>query len=94
MTKLIPNTTILAITGKPYKIPVRNDDGEVEWADRERDIVKLEDATASSLLRLLILTLPREIQAPSDGMYMSQLWNDIIKADGAGTIEMHDKVYA
>ena len=93
MSKNILNTTIRSITGHPHKIPFRNDDGEVIFEGDKVKTLKMEDATTASLLRMIILTVPKELTAQNDGLYKSQLWNDILKADGTGVIELHDKTY-
>ena len=94
MSKRISNTTIRSITGNPYKIPSRDDDGNVIFEDDgEVKTIELEDATTASLLKMIILTIPKELTGQSDGLFKSQLWNDILRADGNGVIELHDKTY-
>jgi len=94
MSKQISNTTILSITGKPYLIPKRSDDGDVEWINLEQQLPDMEEATPSNLLRMIILTLPRTMQAQNDGQFSYQLWQDVLQADGTEYIKLHDKVYS
>lgn len=104
MSKTINNTTILTNTGKPWRIPVLDDDGEMQMNEDAIDeceecgrperaaTPKMGDADAAKLLRMVIFSIPESIQAKSDSARVSQAFNQIERAEN-GRIAFTDKVY-
>ena len=74
--KTLKQQTINSLLGKPYKLPVRDEDGNVIWKKEypeefplERREPKMEDATTISIIKQIVTNIPREVQAGKDGFY-------------------------
>ena len=100
MTKQIPVAQIKALNGRPFRIPKRNEDGEVVFKEQTEEAkakgyekeLELVEADTQSLLRMLTLMIPRSIQTTNDPLRVSQLWHRLdVPVDG--NIQLHDKLY-
>lgn len=97
--KTLKQQTINSLLGKPYKLPVRDEDGNVIWKKEypeefplERREPKMEDATTVSIIKQIVTNIPREVQAGKDGFYSYNILNQLKEVDGK--IELKDEEYA
>lgn len=88
--KRIPVAQIRGIDRSPYKIPARDDDGQVIFDDADRKRAKLVTADTRSMLALIALQVPQELIAPKDGARAAQLF---ARLDAPGDVlELDDKL--
>jgi len=84
--KTIEVGMIRNIEGRPWKVPLRDEDGEVVWEDKETETPKLVPADTFSLLHAAIFSIPPRIHAKNDGMRSQQLFNAIQRAKDRGAV--------
>ena len=101
MPKVITDSPVTGANGKPFMVPVFDDDGNVKWkvkpADATKDNpaqVERTAAKSSDLYRLVLRGLgnTREVQAQNDSAYSAALWNDLLAAKDSN-ISIKEKVY-
>lgn len=97
--KTLKEQTIKSVFSKAYQLPVRDDDGSVVWKKEyeetfpmERREPKMMEATTISIIKHIINSMPREVQAPKDGFHSYNLMTQLQVADGK--IELKDEQYA
>jgi len=93
MTKQIPVAKIIGFSGKPLRVPKRDEDGNIVWKNEElKTEPEIAEADTLEVLRIISLNISREIQTSNDPLRVSQLWHRLDTTKD-GIVELHDKLY-
>ena len=96
--KTLKLQSILGVLGKPYQLPVRDEDGNIVWKDDSIPLAQrepnMEPATTESILRHIINAVPGEIQAQKDGFFSYQLMHQLVAPHTDNKLELGDEEYA
>ena len=89
---------VLGVLGQPYKLPVRDDDGDIVWKDDSIPLAQrepeMEPATTGSILRHIITAVPGAVQAAKDGFFSYNLMHQLASPHPDGKLELGDEEYA
>ena len=90
--KTIAVGPVISVIGRPLRLPKRDEDGQLVWKDPEKTDLETEPATAVNLIKQIILSLPQQLQAPSDSLRATRIWAQIEGLQN-GHLQLQDQEY-
>jgi len=90
--KVLAMGPVTGVIGRPLKIPRRDPDGLPVWKNEEKTELETEDANPVNLIKQVILSIPNQMQAPSDSLRATRLWSQLDGVQNAH-LELEDKEY-